>query len=239
MARTARQPATAPPEPAADRAASPDPTPASLHGVRVGAVFEDLSPSAQIREVALRLFAERGIAATSIRAVAAAAGVSAGAVMHHFPTKAALEQAVHASVSKRVIDAVHGVGTTDPLADALTNRRDAWEGLLRDQPHLADYIRRVLAEDGEQSIAYFKQSLASLYDEMAAMTEAGLARQLDDPEVGIALYWMLVSARVLLRPQLEAALGLDLSDPADIERLHRAEIDLLTKPLFPGQDATA
>ncbi|MGB9222089.1 TetR/AcrR family transcriptional regulator [Mycobacterium sp.] len=48
----------------------------------------------RIREAALKLSAVRGAQATSIRMVAAAAGVSIGLVQHHFGTKAGLFQAV-------------------------------------------------------------------------------------------------------------------------------------------------
>ena len=57
----------------------------------------DLAPRARIREAALRLYAERGLRATSIRMVAEEAGLSAGAVMHHFKTKDELAEAVAAA----------------------------------------------------------------------------------------------------------------------------------------------
>src|SRR5207245_2951938 len=114
-----------------------------------------------------------------------------------------------------------------------TRRREVYEGVLREQPHLAQYVGRVLSERGEASIAFFERSLQIARSEMEAMIEAGLARPFEDPDVGIALYWLLVNARFLLRPYLEAAMGLDLSNPADLDRLHRAEIDLLTRPVFP------
>src|SRR5665811_596325 len=44
----------------------------------------------------MRLFAERGFDATSIRDVAAAAGVSSSLVVHHFKTKARLKEATDA-----------------------------------------------------------------------------------------------------------------------------------------------
>ena len=47
----------------------------------------DLAPRARIREAALRLYAKHGTQATSIRMVAEEAGMSAGAVMHHFKSK--------------------------------------------------------------------------------------------------------------------------------------------------------
>ena len=55
---------------------------------RVGEpAFEDLTGRARIRDVALRLFGDRGLDATTIRDIAAAAGVSGGLVRHHFGSK--------------------------------------------------------------------------------------------------------------------------------------------------------
>jgi AcrR family transcriptional regulator len=195
--------------------------------------FADLSTRAKIREVALRLFVDGGIRATSIRAVAAAAGVSPSLVVHHFQTKDGLESAVHQDVIARIRNAVQGTPTAEPIASALLGRKKAFATLLQDQPYLADYLFRVLSEGNDASIDFFRQSLETVRSEMTAMVDAGLARQFDDPEVGIALYWVLVNARFLLRPHLEAVLGLDLSKPEDLDRLDRAEIDLCTRPLFP------
>src|SRR5258708_6306542 len=55
----------------------------------------DLTPQARIRNAALEGFASRGVASTSIRDVAAAAGVSPGLVQHHFGTKAGLQDTVN------------------------------------------------------------------------------------------------------------------------------------------------
>ena len=46
--------------------------------------FEDLTARARIRDAAIQLFAEHGIAATTIRGIAKAARVSEGLVRHHF-----------------------------------------------------------------------------------------------------------------------------------------------------------
>ena len=57
-------------------------------------VKDDLRAAAVIRETAMRLFADRGAAAVTIREIAAAAGVSAGLVMHHYGSKDGLREAV-------------------------------------------------------------------------------------------------------------------------------------------------
>jgi AcrR family transcriptional regulator len=56
----------------------------------------------QLIEVATRLFAERGYEDTSIEAVLSAAGVSRGALYHHFTGKDALFEAVVESVDERI-----------------------------------------------------------------------------------------------------------------------------------------
>ena len=49
---------------------------------------------AKVREAATRLFAERGVGATSVRAIADASGVTSATVHHYFGSKDALHRAV-------------------------------------------------------------------------------------------------------------------------------------------------
>jgi AcrR family transcriptional regulator len=70
----------------------------------------------QLIEVATGLFAERGFEETSIEAVLAAAGVSRGALYHHFAGKDALFEAV--------LEAVEN-GVTDRLAAEIAGAPDA------------------------------------------------------------------------------------------------------------------
>lgn len=199
---------------------------------RVSVRFSDLSPSAQIRAAALKLFAERGVSDTSLRGVAAAAGVSLGAIAHHFHSKADLERAVQDDVVHQIQDAVHGVGADLPVLDALRARREAFRQFLSNAPEINGYLRRVLSAGDENTLELSKILLGTMRTEMDAMVEQGIARPLDDPDAGLALYFLLVNAPMFVGPLLKSAFGLDVSNPADLARLHRAEIDLLTKPLF-------
>ena len=60
----------------------------------------------QLLDVAARLFAERGYQATTLRDIAAAAGILAGSVYHHFPSKADLFAEVHREGFGALIEAV-------------------------------------------------------------------------------------------------------------------------------------
>ena len=60
----------------------------------------------RIRNAALKSFATHGASGTSLRTVAAAAGVSLGLVQHHFATKAGLIKAVDDYVLAVVLTAI-------------------------------------------------------------------------------------------------------------------------------------
>jgi AcrR family transcriptional regulator len=69
-------------------------------------------------QAAERLFAERGFAETSTEAVVQAAGLTRGALYHHFRDKTALFQAVYEALEQQVVDRIHAAteGITDPMA---------------------------------------------------------------------------------------------------------------------------
>ena len=104
----------------------------------------------QLIEVATRLFAEHGYEGTSIEAVLSAAGVSRGALYHHFPGKEALFEAVVVAVSDQVTaDLAAAVsGRTDPL-DAMRTAALAWIGLAADP-----VIQRVLLVDAPSVLGW-------------------------------------------------------------------------------------
>ena len=72
-------------------------------------------------DTARRLLTERGYAATSLDDVAAAAGVTKGALYHHFANKKELFEAVVAAVQDDLLTVI-GAGAVE--------NRDPWEGLM-------------------------------------------------------------------------------------------------------------
>jgi AcrR family transcriptional regulator len=74
-----------------------------------------------------RLFAERGFAETATEAVVKAAGVTRGALYHHFTDKADLFRAVYERLEQRVLARVEAAvaGLTDPV-DVLHGGTDAF-----------------------------------------------------------------------------------------------------------------
>jgi AcrR family transcriptional regulator len=201
----------------------------------------DLAPRARIREAALRLYAEHGTQATSIRMVAEEAGLSAGAVMHHFKSKDELAEAVQHAVIAKIREVVSGVGLDQPPAAAARARRQAFDQLITDNPLIAGYLRQVMLEGGPAGVALFTEGFELVRSEMRAQVDAQIARPLPDPEVGLVLYRAINLAHIVFGPLVEQMLGLSLSDPAVLERFRDAAVDLLTRPVFsaPPDDAPA
>ena len=104
----------------------------------------------QLIEVATRLFAEHGYEGTSIEAVLSAAGVSRGALYHHFAGKEALFEAVVSAVSEQVtVELTEAVqGCADPL-DAMRTAAVAWIGLAADP-----VIQRVVLVDAPSVLGW-------------------------------------------------------------------------------------
>jgi len=87
----------------------------------------------ELIDIATRLFVAHGYQATSIDAVLREAGISRGALYHHFADKAALFEAVldrvEADVAERVAKAA---GEVDDPVEALRAGSHAWLRLARD-----------------------------------------------------------------------------------------------------------
>jgi AcrR family transcriptional regulator len=101
-------------------------------------------------EVATSLFADHGYEGTSIEAVLAAAGVSRGALYHHFAGKEALFAAVVLAISDRVTAEVTEAirDCTDPV-DAMRTGALAWIDLAGDP-----VIQRIMLMDAPSVLGW-------------------------------------------------------------------------------------
>jgi AcrR family transcriptional regulator len=126
------------------QAASPQP---AAQGKRAA---QGRATRGQLIEVATGLFAEHGYEGTSIEAVLAAAGVSRGALYHHFAGKEALFTAVLEAVSDRITAQVTEAirHCTDPV-EALRTGARAWIGLAGDP-----VVQRVMLVDAPSVLGW-------------------------------------------------------------------------------------
>ena len=193
----------------------------------------DLTAYARIRNAALDLFGERGVAATSIRDVAAAAGVSPGLVQHHFGTKAALQQAVNEFVA---YDSASVVRDLPPATD-ITQRGAVFGGrmaaVIRERPKGMVYMARLVSEGDPAGYEMFR-ALAKLgEEELRTLERDGVI----DP--GLDLEWFSIHVVVfnlgtlLFEPTISRVMGEPLLTEQGIERFIAAANAMFTRSLTP------
>jgi AcrR family transcriptional regulator len=179
----------------------------------------------RILDAAERLFAENGIAATSLRAITAAAGANLAAVNYHFQSKEAL---IHACCSRRLgpanerrlamlDDAERRAGDGVPSLEEIV--RAFTEPFLRDfmgQPFVA-LMGRMIIEPGD----FAQRLLAAQMGEIARRFSAAMRRALPGlPEED--MYWRMffavgVLAHTLAKGQLVEVVSQGRCRPGDID----------------------
>ncbi|MFI6317383.1 TetR/AcrR family transcriptional regulator [Nonomuraea sp. NPDC050556] len=175
---------------------------------------------ALVRE-ARRLFAAEGYGAVGLSQIVAAAGVTKGALYHHFEGKAELFRAVLEEVQQEV-----GAGVARQ-ADA---QEGAWEQFVAGchaflTVSTAPDVRRIMLIDGPAVLGWA---------EWRAMDEAASARHLEEAVAGLVEAGIVASqptgpiTRLLSGAMNEAALWLaESGDPADLAATQRALTGLL------------
>jgi AcrR family transcriptional regulator len=186
----------------------------------------DRTARAAIRDEALRLFAEHGPDAVTVRQIASAAGVSPGLVIHHFGSKDGLRDAVDAHVVA-MFGAMLGELTTPGLYDpgAAGSLAEAVVRYLPPDSPVPAYLRILLLAGGDLGRELFRRLYQGSRTALDAMSEAGLAARGADPAVRAAILMSNDLAMLLLREQLAEVLG---SDPLSAAGMARWGREMLT-----------
>src|SRR5215472_9057112 len=148
-------------------------------------VPDDRTARAVIRDEALRLFAERGPDAVTVRQIAAAAGVSPGLVVHHFGGKDGLREAVDAHVL-RLFAAMLGELTGGAAPDLYGSGAagSLAEAVVRHMPPgspVPAYLRRLLLDGGQAGRDLFRQLYQASVVALDSLAAAGMAARGRDP----------------------------------------------------------
>ena len=203
---------------------------------------EDLKAAALIRDAAMRLFAERGAAGVTVRQIAAAAGVSAGLVMHHYGSKKGLQDAVDrraVAFFEEMIGELGRIGEEDgsaSLAEMLVDRMES-------EPAMTGYVRRLLAEGGQTADVLFGSLFEATAAGMRSLVAAGIARPAADEPVRAAFLLANDLAVVLLRGPIARATGTDPLSRDGLARWSAAVMDVYAGGVFavpaaPGMPAS-
>jgi TetR/AcrR family transcriptional regulator, regulator of cefoperazone and chloramphenicol sensitivity len=185
--------------------------------------FEDLTARARIRDAALRLFGERGMDVTTIRGIAAAAGVSGGLVRHHFGSKEGLRDACDAYALEQVMRLKEQAVVEGQMA--------APRFLAGAQPTLLLFYRYLARSmlDGSPAAAAMFEEMVDLGDRWLAEHHRGL---IDDQRAYSALLVAMELGALSMNEQLSQALGADIFSREGHLRLAKAKIDFYSRPLL-------
>jgi TetR/AcrR family transcriptional regulator, regulator of cefoperazone and chloramphenicol sensitivity len=163
---------------------------------RAGIDESDLTTKARVRAAALALVGEQGLDATTIRQVAARAGVSVGLVQHHYKTKADLADDVRAWVLARLVAAAEAVGAAH--LDTARPELAGFDDLMTDNPNLAAYIRRILIEATPNAKRWFTEAVNQTTEQLREHRPDGLAEDPDELRTVAAMLLVVTFGPVIL-----------------------------------------
>ena len=172
---------------------------------------EDLTGRAVIRNAALRLFADQGPDAVSVRQIAEEAGVSPALVLHHYGSKAGLREEVDRYAAAQ-LDAL--MEDVDEIGEVLTTGSNASiaellaQALPADSP-LPTYLRRLLLSGDPAGRALFRRWYEVSRHLLGQLVDAGFASPTADLEVRAAFMLSADLILLLLRDPLTEVLGFD------------------------------
>jgi AcrR family transcriptional regulator len=189
----------------------------------------------RIRAAALKSFATHGTGATTLRGVAAAAGVSLGSVQHHFATKAGLIDAVDEYVL-RLLTVTMSRPLPEPPVDSVAEIGNRVTTLFTQQPEVAAYVGRALVDGSPVG--------AKIFDTLLAVGIARWQQRLERGELrpDIDVTWAAINGLVLalgaisLRPHLDRHLAEPFISPTQLDRWQKAVDTLLREGLFRRPD---
>ena len=191
---------------------------------------QDLSSVDRIREAAIGLFGTHGFRATTLKSIAAEAGVSQALVVHYFGSKQGLrtacDQHVASLVRSRKEEMVDGPEGFDPFP---AMRR------LQEAPHLLRYLTRALTEGGEGTAELVDDMLEDAVEYLTLGERSGLILPSEDPRDRAALLLICSLGALTLHEHVARLLGVDFlsgsTSPAELRRYLRPAIELYSQGL--------
>ena len=182
----------------------------------------------RILQAAIALFGENGVNGTSLKAIAARAGVSPALILHHYGSKEGLrtacDQWVATSLRTLKSEAIAEGRNLDPLAVA--SSFEAHRPMMR-------YLARTLT-DGSPHVNELVDELVADAEAYSAEAErAGLMRPSADPHARTALLMAWSLGGLVLHEHLERLIGVDLLGSRGYPtRYVRAVMEIYSHGLF-------
>ncbi|MFV1971718.1 MAG: TetR/AcrR family transcriptional regulator [Acidimicrobiia bacterium] len=170
-------------------------------------LVDDRTTRARIRDAAIECFTEYGVAATTARKVAEAAGVSPGLVIHHFGSMEGLRSACDEHVAAVIRHFKQESMSVGPNLDVLATLRN------RDVGPLMGYLARVLADDSTTVAKLVDDLVDDAEGYIQQGVESGMLRPTADPRGRAIVLTIWGLGALVLHEHLERLVGVDLTDP--------------------------
>jgi AcrR family transcriptional regulator len=167
---------------------------------------DDRTARARIRDAAIARFGADGVARTSLRSVAADAGVSPALVVHHFGSKDALRLACDRHVAQTIRDLKHAAMAAGPRLDLFSVLRDSEES----RP-LMRYLARVLVDSSPQVDALVDELVEDAVGYMEEGVRTGLLKPSRNPRGRAVLLTLWSLGALVLHEHAARLLGADLT----------------------------
>lgn len=168
---------------------------------------DDRTAKARIRDAAIGSFAENGIAGTTVRGIATAAGVSPGLVIHHFGSMDELRVACDEHIATTIGRFKHDAMSGGPNLDVLAALRNAPNGPLM------GYLARVLTDDSPTVAALVDDLVADAESYIQQGVDSGILQPATDPRGRAVVLTLWNLGALVLHRHLHRLLGVDLTDP--------------------------
>lgn len=167
----------------------------------------DRTARARIRDAAITRFARHGIAATSLKDIAADVGVSPPLIIHHFGSKkglrAACDQHVVEVIRERKRAAMAAGGAT---LDSLEVLREMEHG-----PPLMKYLARTLAASSPDVAGLVDELVEDAISYTAEGVTNGLLKPSEYPRERVVVLTMWQLGALVLHEHIERLLGADVT----------------------------
>ncbi|MFJ9554242.1 TetR/AcrR family transcriptional regulator [Nocardiopsis sp. NPDC101807] len=200
----------------------------------------DLTARARLRMAALRLFADKGFAATSTRAIATEAGVSHALLRHHYGSKDGLRRAVDEEVLHTFDRVLADLDTAAAPGGALAALGTVTARLFGEDEVHRHYLRRSLLEGSEASTELFARLLEGARRHLALL---GVGHDVGDDTAGSDLLWapyqalFLILGPMLLEPVMRSTLHGPVFAPEILSDRSASNQRLLARGLGIDSDA--
>lgn len=168
---------------------------------------DDRTTKARIRDSAIECFAEYGVADTTARKVATAAGVSAGLVLHHFKSMEGLRIACDEHVAAVIRHYKDETLSAGPQLDLFAALRDF------DSGPMIGYLARVLTDDSAVVAKLVDNMVSDAEVYMEHGVESGMLQPTDDPRSRATVVALWFLGALVMHRHMKRLLGIDLTDP--------------------------